>query len=68
MSLHPTAVGLDKSRTVDDQTEHNLLEDTLKTIEELFALRLVDRIARPKDIEYKQREIERFGAKMKILH
>lgn len=68
MSLHPTAVGLDKSRTADDQTEHNLLEDALRTIEELFALRLVDRIARPKDNEYKQTEIDRFGAKMKILH
>lgn len=67
MSLHPTAVGLDKSRTIDEP-ELNLLEEALKILDELFAFRLVDRIARPKDIEAKQQDIDRFGGRMHLLH
>lgn len=68
MSLHPTAVGLDKSRTIDEPSELNLLEEVLKLIDELFALRLVDHIARPRDLDAKQQDIDRFGMRMRLLH
>jgi hypothetical protein len=68
MSLHPTAVGLDKSRTIDEPYELNLLEEALKLIDELFAFRLVDRIARPRDMDAKQKDIDRFGVRMRLLH
>jgi hypothetical protein len=59
---------LSKLRNSEETEDQNLLEETLKLIEELFSLRLIDRIARPRDKLAKQVELNQFGAKLDCLH
>jgi hypothetical protein len=59
---------LGRLRNSEDVSETNPLEEALKMIEDLYNLRLVDRIARPREKMAKQAELMEFGTRMDALH
>ncbi len=59
MSTYPakTTVQQRKSKNMDDPDDINLLDESLKLLDQLFEARLIDRIARPIDRKIKEEHI-----------